>query len=182
MTPRHSLDGGKQPLGQRLTDDGHLRLGLHIFLREWLAVNKTEGKDFPESAVGKTGSSFEGLYVCGRHLIISPKINHTARHLLHMRQPRQHLVHDIIGHATVDGPALGLVLRVALYRLQHQRAVAVILGIDGAELDVEDDEQCHHQRNGQARAHHIDACKEAVLPHQGPGLFKVVFQHICMYF
>ena len=177
MPALHSFDGGKQSLGQRLTDDSHLRLCFHIFLREWLAVDKAEGKDFPESAVGKTGSNLEGLYVCDRHLIISPEINHTACHLLHMGQSRKHLVHYIIGHAAVDGPVLGLSLRIAFQGLQHQRAVAVILGIDRAEFDVEDDEQRHHQRDGQTRAHHVDTREEAVLPHQGPGLFEVVFQH-----
>ena len=112
-----------------------------------MAIDKVEGKDFPESTVGKTGSNLEGLYVCGRHLIISPEINHTARHLLYMRQSRQHLVHHIIGHATIDIPILRLVLRVALYRLQYQCTVSVVLRIDRAELDVEDDEQRHHQRD-----------------------------------
>ena len=80
------------------------------------------------------------------------------------------MLHGPVGYSAVDVPVLGFAFRVSLRSFHHQSSVAVILRIDGGKLDVEDDEQCHHQCNGQPRTYNIYGREQTVLPEQFPGL------------
>ena len=151
MASRHVPDSGKEAFGERFAQHSHLLLGLHLFPCESPPFEETEREDLPESAIDIVGYHLERLHVRDGRLAVAPNVKHTARYGFYVRHIRQQMLHGPVGYSAVDVPVLGFAFRVSLRSFHHQSSVAVILRIDGGKLDVEDDEQCHHQCNGQPR-------------------------------
>ena len=78
----------------------------------------------------------------------------------------------------VVGPPFFLILRLHGGTVQLQQPAPAVFGSDIRGTDIIYDRHDHHHRDGKPRPQNIDEAEEAVLLHQLPGLFEILFVHI----
>ena len=177
--PRHAGRRRKDTACQRFGNDHPGETRLELLLTERFPFDERKREEAPEAIVRTHHLHLLGVVSPGNlHIGVAIKqagdgrIGH-KRHLLCRLQRHQAFFGgtDAPEKVTVSFPPF------IFHLVDIQVFAAVHFGCDVSCTDMVHDRYHHHHRNGKSRPDDIHPAVEAVLPHQVPGLFEVLFIH-----
>ena len=177
--PRHAGRRRKDTACQRFGNDHAGEPRLELLLAERFPFDKGKREEAPEAIVRPHHLHFLRVVSPGNlHIGIAIKqagngrIGHN-RHLLRRLQRHQAFFGGTDAPEEIAVPFPPFIL----YLVDIKVFAAVHFGHDVGGTDMIHDRYHHHHRNGKSRPDDIHPAVEAVLPHQVPGLFDVLFVH-----